>query len=560
MISTKRKMGFLAAAFMLAAVFIVSLIGVSKNRSLNNSIVWDSPWEVTYHGKTSQPPSLAQYRPIQGEAPLGDSLLLETTLPTRLSDYSALHIRLFVSTMDVYLNDEKIYSYGQELLSEGLIVGSGYHRIELPAGWGGQKLRLKVYAAESGAFDIMPETTILPNQMMGAPYLAEHISVSFCIAIFMTLFGAMAMVGGIGAMGFAGYFVRLPLIGFFSFVLGIWTICYTHEIQLISLNLEFNAILEYAMLYLAPISIELLFVSMRRKKLSGWRWYGLVSLPIFNGIFFAGTTILQLAHVANYPQFLLLFHIYMVLGIVFLMVPGVVYSKKDGLPERISDIGFLLFCLSCIAELVVFNLSRVTPGVDPRGNPITSWGLLVYLMSLLVSYVIYLQRAIVNKTEKDLLSSLAYRDALTGLYNRAKCEQIFDVLNGIGSDYAVTSIDMNGLKKLNDTYGHGKGDEQLQAFAKTLSEAFKGIGTPIRMGGDEFLVIVRQEHLNDMETAFEKMRVLQEEASQVLPIPLSASYGTAMRSEVRSTAGDVYRLADDRMYKMKKESKDTRED
>ena len=80
------------------------------------------------------------------------------------------------------------------------------------------------------------------------------------------------------------------------------------------------------------------------------------------------------------------------------------------------------------------------------------------------------------------------------------------------------------------------------------------------MGGDEFLVIVRQEHLNDMETAFEKMRILQEEASQVLPIPLSASYGTAMRSEVRSTAGDVYRLADDRMYKMKKESKDTRED
>jgi diguanylate cyclase (GGDEF)-like protein len=119
---------------------------------------------------------------------------------------------------------------------------------------------------------------------------------------------------------------------------------------------------------------------------------------------------------------------------------------------------------------------------------------------------------------------------------------------------------MNGLKKLNDTYGHGMGDEQLKAFAKTLSEAFKGIGTPIRMGGDEFLIIVRQEHLNDMDAAFEKMRALQEEASRLLPIPLAASYGTAMRSEVRSTADDVYRRADDRMYKMKKESKDTRKD
>ena len=560
MTSIKRKVGFLAAALVLAAIFIFALIGVVRNLSANKSIVWDASWEVTYHGKTSQPKSLAQYRPIQGDAQLGDSLLLETTLPMRLSDYSALHIRLFVSAMDVYLNDEKIYSYGQDLLRDGLMVGSGYHRIELPAGWGGQKLRLKVYAAESGAFDIMPETTILPNQILGVPYSAVHISSSFCIAIFMTLFGAMAMVGGIGAMGFAGYFFRLPLIGFFSFVLGIWTTCYTHEIQLISLDLEFNAILEYAMLYLAPISIELLFVTMRKKKLSGWRWYGLIALPIFNGIFFIVTSVLQLTHVANYSQFLFPFHISMVVGIAFLMVPGVVYSKKDGMPERISGIGFLLFCLSCIAELVVFNLNRVTPGVDPRGNPIAPWGLLVYLMSLLISYAIYLQRAIVNKTEKDLLSSLAYRDALTGLYNRAKCEQIFDVLNGISSDYAVTSIDMNGLKKLNDTYGHGMGDEQLKAFAKTLSEAFKGIGTPIRMGGDEFLIIVRQEHLNDMDAAFEKMRALQEEASRLLPIPLAASYGTAMRSEVRSTADDVYRRADDRMYKMKKESKDTRKD
>ncbi|MBP5247451.1 MAG: GGDEF domain-containing protein [Fibrobacter sp.] len=560
MTSIRRKVGFLTLAFMLAVAFFIGLTALVNYNPAGRSVVLDSLWVVDYHGQKFTPKSLDRFRPVTGSVHYGDSLYFETKMPSNLSGYSALHIRLYASAMDVYLDSEKVYSYGRDLIETGEVVGSGYHRVEISPGWEGKTLKLRVYAAESGAFNTMPETTLLPNKMLGVPYSALHCSPAFCLAVFMCLFGAMAMIGGIGAMGYATYFFRLPLIGFFSFVLGLWTVCYTHEIQLISADLEINAILEYSMLFLSPLAIEILFVVLRRKKIFGWRWYGLIALPIFNGLFFIVTAFLQICHIANYTHFLAPFHVYIVVAILFMMVPGVVFSKREGLPERISGIGFIIFCLSCLVELVRYMLNQITPGMDPRANPIVPWGVLVYLMSLLVSYAMYLQRAIINKTEKDLLSSLAYRDALTGLYNRAKCEQIFDALNGVSSDYSITSIDMNGLKKVNDTYGHGRGDEVLKAFARALSEAFKGIGTPIRMGGDEFLVVIRQEHLNDRALAVEKMKQLLKEESKALAIQFSASYGTALRSEVNSDADEVYRQADERMYKMKSASRDARKD
>ena len=560
MTSIRRKVGFFTLALLLAVFFFVGLAALKDHHSTDQAVVLDSQWVVDYHGQKFAPKSLKNFKPVAGNVFYGDSLFLDATMPSNLCGYSSLQIRLFVSALEVFLNEEKIYSYGQDLMEKGGIIGSGYHRISLPSGWEGKHLSIHVYAAESGAFDIMPQMTLLHGQSLGSSHSALHLSPAFCLAVFMCLFGMMAMIGGVGAMGYASHFYRMPLIGLFSFVLGVWTVCYTHEIQLISSNLELNAVIEYATLFLAPVVVELLFVTIRYKKIWGWRWYGLFGLFLFNGLFFVVTTFLQVFHIANYSHFLFPFHVSVVIGVAFLMIPGVVFSKRDSLPVKIAGLGFLIFCLSGVAEMVSFLLNHVFPGVDPRANPIVPWGVLAYLMSLLVSYAMYLQKAIASKTEKELLSSLAYRDALTGLYNRAKCEQIFDALNGVSSDYSITSIDMNGLKKVNDAFGHDQGDEMLKAFARTLSEAFKGIGTPIRMGGDEFLLVVRQEHLNDFDAAIEKMKQLQQEASRALPIPLSASYGTALRSEVHSSADEVYRFADGRMYKMKKDSKESRKD
>ena len=143
-------------------------------------------------------------------------------------------------------------------------------------------------------------------------------------------------------------------------------------------------------------------------------------------------------------------------------------------------------------------------------------------------------------------------DMLTGLYNRAKCERIFEVLDRRDSKYAIVSIDLNGLKKVNDNHGHSVGDKLLIRYAEVFKKAFNGVGTTIRMGGDEFLAIVRSEHLHELESALNDLKVLEKSNSYGLPVPLEASFGYSVHELGDKTkANDVYKLADSKMYDMK---------
>jgi len=131
------------------------------------------------------------------------------------------------------------------------------------------------------------------------------------------------------------------------------------------------------------------------------------------------------------------------------------------------------------------------------------------------------------------------------------------------------SIDMNGLKLINDRYGHNEGDRQLKAFATAFHDAFAEVGTTIRLGGDEFLAIVRHEHIAEVDTALAKMAELQKELSANLLTPLEAAYGVAYRHELSKDKNahskemaqvepeKVYQLADERMYAMKSVMKST---
>jgi GGDEF domain-containing protein len=92
------------------------------------------------------------------------------------------------------------------------------------------------------------------------------------------------------------------------------------------------------------------------------------------------------------------------------------------------------------------------------------------------------------------------------------------------------------------------------------------VGTAIRVGGDEFLAIVRSEHVADVNDAVKKMTDLQKERSEGLPISLEVAYGVAykheflkngfsMAEETHIDAEKVYHLSDERMYAMKAKMK-----
>lgn len=553
--SKKRRIGFVIAACLLAIFFAVSFTLSLHDLVLDKTISLDRGWQATFRGKTFPLESMETYRHQFLDVKRGDSLILTRRLPNNLTHYSAVWMRIYSSAFDVFVGDNKIFTMDRKKIRSDKLVGSGCHRIELPADWMGKVLTLKLYAAQKSSFDILPKVSLHPNELFGSPFREIKLTPTLCVACFMAIFGALLMVGGVGGMGFAGYFGRLIFIGFFSLVIAIWSICYTKDITQISMNLEVNYLIEHASIYLSPCALELLVVGMRRGKIHGWRWIGLCAILGFSSFLFIVSTFAQFFGLAKYGDFLLPFHISVVVGILFSFLPGVIYSKKDGLPDKIFAVGFALYCVTCLAEVAFYVVTRILFNGNVERYPIIPIGVLLFLLSLVFSYAVYLQKSVADRAEKYILTSIAYRDSLTGLYNRAKCEIIFDALNAAPSDFAIVSIDLDGLKKVNDTYGHQQGDELIKAFAGVLHRSFAGYGTTIRMGGDEFVVIVRQEHLNDIGKCLRKVTELQKSESEKLPSPIKFSMGMAVQSEVRSNADAVYREADHRMYAEKRKTK-----
>jgi diguanylate cyclase (GGDEF)-like protein len=88
------------------------------------------------------------------------------------------------------------------------------------------------------------------------------------------------------------------------------------------------------------------------------------------------------------------------------------------------------------------------------------------------------------------MEDIALEDPLTGLSNRRKVERQIETRIRSANVFSVISLDLNGFKTLNDTYGHLAGDDLLKQFATELRTVFRAHDIIGRVGGDEFMVLV----------------------------------------------------------------------
>ncbi|MGN0346252.1 MAG: diguanylate cyclase domain-containing protein [Lachnospiraceae bacterium] len=154
----------------------------------------------------------------------------------------------------------------------------------------------------------------------------------------------------------------------------------------------------------------------------------------------------------------------------------------------------------------------------------------------------------------EKLNHMARTDAATGIGNKTSyLELVSDIINNKFNRYAVVAMDLNYLKRTNDTYGHETGDILLKEAAKYISRIFKN-SQVFRTGGDEFVAILfandyrnRKELIKEFE---EKMRYPIPEADDLV---LSISYGMAEAPGEHTDYDKVFELADERMYRKKKE-------
>jgi diguanylate cyclase (GGDEF)-like protein/PAS domain S-box-containing protein len=162
-----------------------------------------------------------------------------------------------------------------------------------------------------------------------------------------------------------------------------------------------------------------------------------------------------------------------------------------------------------------------------------------------------------RKKMEEQLRYLSLHDALTGLYNRTYFEQEMQRLK---SGRAITSIgliicDVDGLKFYNDTLGHDIGDNILKAAASVIRSCFRDGDMIARIGGDEFAVLLPDTTLEAVEGACRRLREALRTYNEHNPdLPLSISLGFTV-SDDPSTADELFREADDNMYREKLHSR-----
>ena len=167
--------------------------------------------------------------------------------------------------------------------------------------------------------------------------------------------------------------------------------------------------------------------------------------------------------------------------------------------------------------------------------------------------------AIERKRLLTEMRNLSLRDDLTGLYNRrgffALAEQRFKVARRENTRLLFIIADIDGLKKINDSFGHELGDHAIRDAAGILKDTFRESDIIGRIGGDEYAIVVEESSPESAETVTarlsDKIDVFKKE--HVRPYQLSVSIGIAHCDPISSCSIDeILAKADELMYQQKK--------
>jgi diguanylate cyclase (GGDEF)-like protein len=158
-----------------------------------------------------------------------------------------------------------------------------------------------------------------------------------------------------------------------------------------------------------------------------------------------------------------------------------------------------------------------------------------------------------QRTLEDQLRHQASCDSLTGLANHRR---LFEVLHAeicrsqrTGREFSLLLLDLDGLKKINDQFGHLTGNRALCRLAQIMADCCRSIDTAARQGGDEFALVVPETGLADATMVARRIcDLVRKDAEQPA---LTVSVGVASYPADAQTIGTLLYAADRALYEMK---------
>ena len=227
---------------------------------------------------------------------------------------------------------------------------------------------------------------------------------------------------------------------------------------------------------------------------------------------------------------------------MFYLIGYIIWNVKSvGVHDVFAVSGYIVF-------MVAGALIEARYGIGTTYVAVSIADIFIFVM---------MQNEIIAQAKRNVmeLTVKSNTDELTGFYNRHAYEDDLAMLqnNAIPDDFVYVSMDVNALKKVNDSQGHNAGDELLMGAAECLEKCFGKYGKLYRTGGDEFIALVQ---MND-EQIKESQRIIEEvtkkwDGKLVHQLAVSCGY-VALTENPEMTIRQMADLADKRMYEAKNE-------
>ncbi|MFA5341158.1 MAG: GGDEF domain-containing protein [Clostridia bacterium] len=447
----------------------------------------------------------------------------------------------------IYLDDEKIYSFGYEENAVPFLKspGTSYHMVRIPAHSASKLMVIDFHTPYSNYSGYIPYMQYGTEGECIADYQGRSIYSLFSILIIL--------IGGLATM-MLYFFTKnkknamsksFLYISSFAFFVSIWLLFHSDSAQLLFGYPQVMYYLDLISLILFPIPLNIYIYNISKndnKKPITYFCYAYLVVLVLN-------ILLQLSGLVDMFQLVLLTHSLMTINIVFIIY--LIYielrvEKNQDMRKFLIPLGFVI--IGGAIEMILYYSSSMT-----KTSSALRLAVIAFLVMIISNAIRSYYNSVLDLKQAEYFEKLANTDILTDIGNRNKYEQALSSHKPEEPLMAVL-FDLNSLKYINDNYGHIVGDSAIKKCSECIKEAFSYKGECFRIGGDEFAVLAKTDDPLEKEcSTFER---LVNGWNKKLNFSFSVAYGVAkFNTLVDKSAYDTVKRADFAMYHMKEEQK-----
>ena len=480
----------------------------------------------------------------------GDRAVVTVPLPRELSRlqgvlaFTAEHVCFRASWHGRVLD-----RYGMGDVAPYKLFGAVRRTVPIPENAWGDEVTIEMTAMQDGAHVFLAPMYLMDAQTGWQYPLEDNV---LCFLLFLS--ALVVLVAALIPLAIWSHvpFVRRGLaLAVFSIAFLLWMIGYQGLMPVFSPDPYFNACVEYGALLFLPIPF-LSYLLLVEASAGRARFYRLARVW-FTGLFLF-SAVSQVFGLFTLRAVFPYLHATLLAFIVVLVWHKFHPLHKEAPWNILFRYGLTATFVAAFLgmfQFYLFNVFKVP--VSFIANRFIASGLLIFLLTIIFTYVYRLVGQLTQAQENRVYKRLALQDMLTGLLSRAGC---FEAAKGLAFDapYAVLFFDVNGLKEANDLFGHAAGDKLLRATAEIIGDIFSPATTGsicARVGGDEFIVVVREEKIPYVP---QLIRAVRDELHRLaghdgFPQDTSISCGISENDPKTPKAFEEHvKIADDRMY------------